>query len=226
MENWFSLSPCNICFHVHQAFASKLLLQGSPVVLVCPPQNMSARRVPAVEKAWKQSCTSFRQDLCSDLFTAFKPPVLSEHNQSQRDIKTCLLRIVCVQAPPLTRTRTHCSFSTKTTHIFAGFWLLCIKIVKRLSQLREMGRECIEPGKVMAYSLWLSWNGALQYFYCDKCIRISETDGNNLKFNSVPARPACNTHIVSYCQNVIGCLILFVGKGWVCILNGLISLLT
>lgn len=210
-ENCFSLSLHSICFHGYQAFASKILFQGSPVHISF--QNGPCFRKPEHDPAQAS------EDLCSDLFTAFKPWVLSEHKQSQRDIKNCLLRIVYTIP-------THCSSSTNATHIFADFWLLCMEVVEQLPQVRETGREYIEPGKGVAYSLRLSWSGALQYFHCDKRIRIFETDGNNLKFNSVPARAACNTHIVSYCQNVIECLILFTGKGWVCILDGLILLLT
>lgn len=152
MENWFSLSPCSICFHVHQAFASNLLLQGSPVVLVCPPQNRIARRVPAVEslntvlhKLWTRPL--FRLVYCIEAISAARAQPEPEGHK-----KLSAQHSLCANPPALR----HCSFSTKATHIFAGFWLLCIKIVKRLSQGREMGRECIEPGKVMAYSLWLS----------------------------------------------------------------------
>lgn len=69
-------------------------------MLICSLQKMMVRRVPAVER----SCTKFRQDLCSELFTAFTPSMLSEHSQSQKDIKNCLLRIFSVQAhtPPHT----------------------------------------------------------------------------------------------------------------------------
>lgn len=69
-------------------------------ILVCSLQKMMVRRVPAVER----SCTNSRQDLCPDLFTAFTPSMLSEHKQSQEDIKNCLLKIFSVQAhtPPHT----------------------------------------------------------------------------------------------------------------------------
>lgn len=132
MENCFSFSLHSICFHGYQAFASEILLQGSPV-------HISFQKGPCCRKP-EQYPAQALEDLCSDLFTAFKPWVLSEHKQSQRDIKNCLLRIVYTIP-------THCSSSNSATHIFADFWLLCIKVVKRLSQVREMGREHVDPGK-------------------------------------------------------------------------------
>lgn len=81
-----------------------------------------------LQRGWTWSCTSFRPDLCSSLCTAFKLAVLSGHKQGQRDVENYL-------HIPLA----HCGSSTKPSNIFVGFWLLCIKIVKWVSWVREMG---------------------------------------------------------------------------------------
>lgn len=114
----------------HQRSYSMTVLSMS----VCSLQKMMVRRAPAVEK----SCTNCRQDLCSDLFIAFKPSVLSEHKQSQKDIKNCLLRIFSVQAhtPPHTAE----PLPRQPTFLLA-FGFFAKKIVKQLSRSGKWGES-------------------------------------------------------------------------------------
>ena len=51
MENWFSLSPRSICFHVYQAFASKILLQGTPVHVGLPSAENGCQKGPCCRKS-------------------------------------------------------------------------------------------------------------------------------------------------------------------------------
>lgn len=222
ISNWFSLSPHSIFFRVHHTFASNILLQGSPVHVGLPSTENSCQKGLFCRKPEHGPAQGLDKTFVQTGI-AFNPSVLSEHKQNQRDMKSALLRTGCVQA----HTHLHTAVPLPRQPTFLLALASLHKNCKVTFPGQENGeRECIEPGKVVTCSLGLSWNGGLQYFHCDKCIKISETDGNNIKFNSVPVRSACNRHIVSYCQTVIGCLILFVGKGWMCILNGLISLLT
>lgn len=66
-------------------------------------------------------------------------------------------------------------------------WLLASlhKNCKFYGQGKWREREHIEPSIVAAYYLGLSQNCVFKYFNHDK--RLSETDGNHLKFNSVSA---------------------------------------
>lgn len=144
----FPLVPTAFAFmstwHLHQRSYSMAVLS----MLVCSMQKMMVKRVPAVEK----SCMNCRQDLCSDLFTAFTPSMLSEHKQSQKDIKTaCSGYSLCKHTHPHTLQ----SLYQGNPHFC---WLLdsLKKNCKATFKVREMGREHTELGKVAACSLGLS----------------------------------------------------------------------